>query len=66
MRKSGVLSYLLADHLGSTTAVLDAEGNVVSSRTYWPYGAERSLAGDARATRILCAAASHPLSNRRT
>ena len=54
MRKSGpagsVLSYLLADHLGSTTAVLDGSGNVVSSRTYWPYGAERAMSGDQRVT----------------
>ena len=54
MRKTGpagnVLSYLCADPLGSTTAVLDASGVVVSSRTYWPMGMERSLAGDARVT----------------
>ncbi len=47
---SGTLSYLLADHVGSTTAVLDASGNIVSKRAYWPYGGERSLAGDARVT----------------
>jgi RHS repeat-associated protein len=50
MRKGGTLSYLLADHLGGTTAVLDTSGNVATSRKYWPYGAERSLAGDARVT----------------
>ena len=54
MRKSGpagtVLSYLLADHLGGTAAVLDASGNVTASRKYWPYGAERAMSGDQRAT----------------
>jgi RHS repeat-associated protein len=47
---SGTLSYLLADHLGGTTTVLDASGNVTASRKYWPYGAERSISGDQRAT----------------
>jgi hypothetical protein len=45
-----VLSYLLADHLGGTTAVLDAAGNVTASRKYWPYGTERAMSGDQRDT----------------
>ncbi|MEX2247979.1 MAG: polymorphic toxin type 33 domain-containing protein [Dehalococcoidia bacterium] len=50
MRKGGEVSYLLADHLGATTAVLDDAGNVTASHKYWPFGAERELSGDGRAT----------------
>jgi RHS repeat-associated protein len=42
--------YLLADHLGSTTAVVDSSGALLSKRSYWPYGGERSLSGDALLT----------------
>jgi RHS repeat-associated protein len=52
MCKGGAVQYLLADHLGTTTAVLDAAGAVVSSRAYWPYGADRALAGDGRTTAL--------------
>ncbi len=38
----GTLSFLLADHLGSTVGVMDGNGNVVAVQTYWPYGAVRS------------------------
>ncbi|MEX2246019.1 MAG: hypothetical protein WEC75_04965 [Dehalococcoidia bacterium] len=41
MRKDGEVSYLLADQLGATTGVLDADGNLTSLRKYWPFGAER-------------------------
>ncbi|MEX2247958.1 MAG: RHS repeat-associated core domain-containing protein [Dehalococcoidia bacterium] len=50
MRKGGEVSYLLTDHLGATTGVLDADGNVTSLRKYWPFGAERAISGDGRAT----------------
>jgi hypothetical protein len=50
MRKGSEVSYLLADHLGTTTAVLDDEGEVLSSRAYWPYGGDRSMEGDQRLT----------------
>ncbi len=41
---AGTLSYLLADHLGSTVAALNTSGGVVanSPTKYWPYGAIRS------------------------
>ena len=39
---SGTLSYLLADHLGTTTGVTNGAGTVLSSQKYWPYGATRS------------------------
>jgi RHS repeat-associated protein len=44
MRVGGTLSYLLADHLGSTVGLLDTNGNpVANSKTaYWPYGGTRS------------------------
>ncbi|MEX2247857.1 MAG: RHS repeat-associated core domain-containing protein [Dehalococcoidia bacterium] len=47
---AGTLHYLLADHLGGTTTVLDASGGVVASRRYWPFGMERELSGDQRIT----------------
>ena len=40
--------YLLADHLGSTRAVLDANGNAVARFEYGPYG-ETTAAGTAAA-----------------
>ena len=40
--------YLLADHLGSTRVVLDADGNVVARFEYGPYG-ETTAAGTAAA-----------------
>ncbi|MEX2160018.1 MAG: flexitail domain-containing putative surface protein [Dehalococcoidia bacterium] len=42
MRQSGTLYYLLADHLGSTTAVLTAAGGLHKSQRYHPYGRTRS------------------------
>jgi hypothetical protein len=50
MREGGAVSYLLADHLGATTAVLDASGNVKATREYWPFGMERQVSGDQRLT----------------
>jgi RHS repeat-associated protein len=44
------VSYLLADHLGATTVVMDEARNTVASRKYWPYGGERSVSGDQRTT----------------
>ena len=42
MRQGGTLSYLLADHLGSTSTVLNAAGGVVGSQKYYPFGRTRS------------------------
>jgi RHS repeat-associated protein len=35
------LHYLLSDHLGSTTKLLNDQGGVVSEVRYWPYGGMR-------------------------
>jgi RHS repeat-associated protein len=39
---SGTLSFLLADHLGSTVEVLNGAGATVSEQRYWPFGRLRS------------------------
>ena len=39
---AGTLLWLLADHLGGTVGVMDANGTVVATQAYWPYGATRS------------------------
>ena len=38
MNKGGTLSYLLADHLGSSTTALDTSGNITALTKYYPYG----------------------------
>ena len=38
----GVVSYLLADHLGSSTQVLNADGTLEESVKYYPYGSVRA------------------------
>ena len=45
LRKDGVLAFVLTDHLGGTSKVLDQSGAVVFSQRYWPYGATRSSTG---------------------
>ena len=45
MRKGGVVYYLLGDHLGSTSLVLNADGTVHSQARYYPYGGTRWTAG---------------------
>jgi RHS repeat-associated protein len=42
MRQGGTLSYLCADHLGSTTLILNTSGGVVSSEKFYSYGLTRS------------------------
>jgi hypothetical protein len=42
---TGTVTYLLADHLGSTVGALDASGNLISTQKYWPYGALRYAVG---------------------
>lgn len=44
MRKGGVVYYLLGDHLGSTSLVLNAGGTVHSRARYYPYGKTLGLA----------------------
>ncbi len=41
MRKEGVLSYLVTDHLGTTSVVLDGSGGRVAESRHYPYGVER-------------------------
>lgn len=41
MRQAGTLSFLLADHLGSPTTMLDSAGATVKSERYFPYGKPR-------------------------
>jgi RHS repeat-associated protein len=46
MRKSGTVYYLFGDHLGSTSIMTDANGNVVSELRYKPWGETRYAAGN--------------------
>ena len=41
MRRDHILFFLAADHLGTTSVVLDAAGNVVDESRHYPYGTER-------------------------
>jgi RHS repeat-associated protein len=45
MRTNGTLSYLLGDHLGSTSLVTDAAGVVVSETRYKAWGETRYISG---------------------
>jgi RHS repeat-associated protein len=45
LRRGGVVQYLLGDHLGSTSLVLDANGAKVAEARYYPYGETRWTAG---------------------
>jgi len=46
MLKDGVLNYILSDHLGSTSIITDASGNVVSQQGYKAWGEVRTAAGN--------------------
>ena len=41
MRQGGVLSYVVGDHLGSTSLTLNASGNKIGELKYYPYGETR-------------------------
>jgi RHS repeat-associated protein len=45
MRKDGMVYWLVADHLGTTSLVLDAAGNKVAESRHLPYGEERWTSG---------------------
>jgi hypothetical protein len=45
MRRNGVLQYILGDHLGTTSLVLDDQGNRIAESRHLPYGEERELGG---------------------
>jgi RHS repeat-associated protein len=45
MRKDGVVSYLLRDHLGSASIVVNQSGAVVATTKYWPFGLTREQTG---------------------
>jgi hypothetical protein len=44
MRDGGTVRFMLQDHLGSTTELLDTAGTTVANSeiAYWPYGGTRS------------------------
>jgi uncharacterized protein RhaS with RHS repeats len=44
-RTGGTLSFILADHLGSTGVVTDAAGTVIAEVRYTPYGETRVASG---------------------
>lgn len=45
MRKNGTLSYLLSDHLGSTSLTTNTSGTLVSEMRYKPWGETRYTSG---------------------
>ncbi len=45
MRKSGTVSYLLSDHLGSTSITTNASGNVIAELRYKSWGETRYSSG---------------------
>lgn len=45
MRKDGTLNFIVGDHLGSTSLVTDASGNVVSEMRYKAWGEVRHASG---------------------
>jgi len=45
MRKGAMLTFLLSDHLGSTSLTTDSAGNVISELRYTAWGEVRTQAG---------------------
>jgi RHS repeat-associated protein len=45
VRKDGTLSYIMQDHLGSTSVTADSSGASTSTTRYLPFGATRSTTG---------------------
>jgi RHS repeat-associated protein len=45
MRVDGTLYFMLRDHLGSTSMVTDASGNIVGQQRYYPFGETRYTSG---------------------
>ncbi|MBK9210306.1 MAG: RHS repeat-associated core domain-containing protein [Anaerolineales bacterium] len=45
MRKNNILTYMLTDHLGSTSLIADSAGNVLSETRYTAWGEVRYQAG---------------------
>ena len=45
MRENGTLTWLISDHLGSTSVTADANGNLVSSLRYTAFGEVRAASG---------------------
>ena len=45
MEAGSGLEYFLSDHQGSTVAVADAHGNLLSEQRYLPFGGLRTLPG---------------------
>lgn len=45
MSVGSTLYYMLKDHLGSASVVIDASGNIVGENRYFPYGETRFTSG---------------------
>ena len=45
MDREGVVQYIVGDHLGTTSVVLDNQGSVVAESRHYPYGEERWSSG---------------------
>ncbi|RPI56718.1 MAG: hypothetical protein EHM56_04270, partial [Chloroflexi bacterium] len=45
VRQGDVVQYILGDHLGTTSVVIDAGGNRAGESRHYPYGAERWSSG---------------------
>ena len=45
MRKNDVVQYIVGDHLGTTSVVLNADGTLASEARHYPYGQERWSSG---------------------
>ncbi len=52
MRGSGILYFMLKDHLGSTSIQTDSIGNVVGDQRYYPFGETRILTGSMYTNRL--------------
>ncbi len=50
LRRDGVISYLLTDHLGSTRVTTDAAGAQAAEMKYYPFGATRYNSGGQKTT----------------
>ncbi len=50
LRRDGIVSYLLTDHLGSTRVTTDAAGAQAAEMKYYPFGATRYNSGGQKTT----------------
>ena len=52
VRQGSTLTYLLADHLGSTSTAVSAGGALVGVKRYTPWGSERYTQGSVNTDRL--------------